>query len=161
VIGAPGTVPTAGHDGVKELVLFSSTQNAPGNFGSLDLGSASNGTPELARQLRYGPNQSDFTIMDNNGKLGPKLTAGAGQPGRGPGISNGTRTTGPRSSGRTRSFRCTTRSAATGTTPSTTSLLRGVRIVAADLQGNPKRVWVQRRAFIRPRSRSLHPGRAA
>ena len=92
VIGSPGTTPTAGQDGVKELVLFSSTQNAPGNFGSLDLGTASNGTPELARQLRFGPNQSDFNVMQNANKL---ASDGSLQSpvslGGDTGISNGTK----------------------------------------------------------------------
>src|SRR5262245_58757195 len=45
---------TYGGDGVLECVLFSSTQNKPGNFGSLDIGSSSNGTPELQRQILSG-----------------------------------------------------------------------------------------------------------
>lgn len=55
---------TSGADGVFECVLFSSKQNAPGNFGSLDIGSASNGTPELHRQILRGPTTSDFEEDD-------------------------------------------------------------------------------------------------
>jgi Flp pilus assembly protein TadG len=51
-------------DGVNEVVLFSDKQNAPGNFGSLDLGSTSNATPELERQILYGPTEADFANPD-------------------------------------------------------------------------------------------------
>lgn len=53
-----------GPDGVSECVLFSSTQNKPGNFGSLDIGSRSNGTPELDRQIANGPSTGDFNDPD-------------------------------------------------------------------------------------------------
>ncbi|HET6574448.1 MAG TPA: pilus assembly protein TadG-related protein [Fimbriiglobus sp.] len=55
---------TSGPDGVNEVVLFSDKQNAPGNFGSLDLGSTSNATGELERQILYGPTVADFANPD-------------------------------------------------------------------------------------------------
>jgi hypothetical protein len=42
------------------VVLFGDKQSGPGNFGSLDIGSATNGTGDLDRQIRYGPTLSDF-----------------------------------------------------------------------------------------------------
>jgi len=60
---------TYGPDGVFECVLFSSKQNAPGNFGSLDIGSGSNGTPELHRQIMNGPTTADFQEPDFRSKV--------------------------------------------------------------------------------------------
>ena len=59
----------SGPDGVFECVLFSSTQNKPGNFGSLDIGSSSNGTPELQRQILRGPTTGDFHDPDFVAKI--------------------------------------------------------------------------------------------
>jgi hypothetical protein len=61
----------AGTDGVREIMLFSDTNSKPGNFGSLDLGSGSNSTPELERQILYGPTQADFQQPDFASKLAP------------------------------------------------------------------------------------------
>ncbi|HKB05265.1 MAG TPA: Tad domain-containing protein [Gemmataceae bacterium] len=58
-VRADGSV-VSGADNVQEIMLFSDTNNKPGNFGSIDLGAASNGTPELERQIVYGPNAADF-----------------------------------------------------------------------------------------------------
>jgi hypothetical protein len=69
-VPSPGTV-LSGADGIKEIVLFSDTNNKPGNFGSLDIGSASNSTPELNRQILYGPSTEDFQNSDFVGKVAP------------------------------------------------------------------------------------------
>jgi hypothetical protein len=58
-VKADGTV-VSGADGVKEIMLFSDTNNKPGNFGSIDLGSTGNGTTELTRQVLNGPTYADF-----------------------------------------------------------------------------------------------------
>ncbi|HET6576663.1 MAG TPA: pilus assembly protein TadG-related protein [Fimbriiglobus sp.] len=55
---------TSGSDGIYEVVLFSDKQNAPGNFGSLNLGSSQNTTGELERQILYGPTAADFANPD-------------------------------------------------------------------------------------------------
>ncbi len=64
---------SSGHDGVNEVVLFgdNNTNNAnkPGNFGSLDIGSTSNGTGDLERQILYGPSPSDFQNPDFYAKV--------------------------------------------------------------------------------------------
>jgi Flp pilus assembly protein TadG len=62
---------TPGPDGVNEVVLYSDTQHAPGNFGSLDIGSGQNSTPELERQILYGPTVADFANPDFALKVNP------------------------------------------------------------------------------------------
>jgi hypothetical protein len=69
-VRADGTV-VAGADTVKEIVLFSDTNSKPGNFGSLDIGSSSNGTPELDRQILNGPSTADFQNSDFANKVAP------------------------------------------------------------------------------------------
>ena len=41
-------------------------QVAPGNFGTIDIGNANNATPDLSRQIRYGPNAYDLSYFPNN-----------------------------------------------------------------------------------------------
>ena len=148
-IGAPNTMPTPGHDGVKELVLFGSTQTAPGNFGSLDLGTSSNGTPELARQLRYGPNASDFNIMKTAGKLAAdgSLQSPVAMTGD-TGISNGTKDDWAAIVGQNKIIPLYDTVGGNGNNASYHIVgFAGVRIVAVDMTGNPKQVWVQPTQF--------------
>jgi hypothetical protein len=64
-----------GSDGIKETKLYpvsngggngngnsgnGGTQLPPGNFGTVDIGSASNSTNDIKRQILNGPNQADF-----------------------------------------------------------------------------------------------------
>jgi hypothetical protein len=51
-------------DGQKEMLLYSSYQTAEGNYGSIDLGSTSNGTPDLERQLLTGLSLQDLAMLD-------------------------------------------------------------------------------------------------
>ena len=60
-----------GEDGVNEVRLFTPTNRLVGNFGSLDIGSASNGTGELERQILYGPTEADFANPDFYIKVNP------------------------------------------------------------------------------------------
>lgn len=65
---------TAGGDGIQELNLYpgsatGSTQLGPGNFGTVDIGSDNNSTADLSRQIRYGPNESDFARYGGELKL--------------------------------------------------------------------------------------------
>jgi Putative Flp pilus-assembly TadE/G-like len=69
-VRADGTT-VSGADGVREVMLYSDTNNKPGNFGSLDIGSSSNGTPELERQILYGPTVQDFQQSDFKSKVAP------------------------------------------------------------------------------------------
>lgn len=148
-IGPVGTAPTQIPDGMKELLLFNSTQNAPGNFGSIDLGTASNGTPELARQLRYGPNQADFDIMKQAGKLAADNSFQAPVSlGGDTGISNGVKDDWNAIIGQNKIIPLYDTLSGNGNNAQYHIVgLAGVRIVAADLQGNPKRVWVQPTSF--------------
>ncbi len=54
-----------GRDGVLEISIYP-LGNEPGNFGTVDIGSASNGTPDLRRQILYGPNEEDLSYYENN-----------------------------------------------------------------------------------------------
>jgi hypothetical protein len=147
--GPAGGLPTAAPDGVNELLLFDGDKNTPGNFGSLDLGTASNGTPELARQLRYGPNQSDFDIMDSNGKLQSDGSLQAPVSlGGDTGISNGVKDDWAAIIGQNKIIPLYDTVGGTGNNTVYHIVgFAGVRIIAADLQGNPKRVWVQPTTF--------------
>lgn len=148
-IGLPGSLPTPGADGMKELVLFGSTKTAPGNFGSVDLGTASNGTPELARQIRYGPSQIDFTLMGFQGKLAKdgSLQAPVTLTGD-PGISNGTKDDWDAVIGQNKIIPLYETVNGNGNNADYRIVaFAGVRVVAADMRGNPKRVWVQPTEF--------------
>lgn len=54
---------TAGADGVREVKLFPTKGNAPGNFGTVDIGDANNSTADISRQILYGPNKADLDKM--------------------------------------------------------------------------------------------------
>ncbi|HEY8506042.1 MAG TPA: TadG family pilus assembly protein, partial [Gemmataceae bacterium] len=62
---------TAGADGVKEVRLFPTRGGAPGNFGTIDIGSAGNSTADIKRQILYGPNKSDFDALGRPFRLDP------------------------------------------------------------------------------------------
>lgn len=60
-----GTV-SAGGDGILELNLYpgaGAKQLPPGNFGTVDIGSANNSTADLSRQILYGINASDLSYF--------------------------------------------------------------------------------------------------
>lgn len=69
---ATGTV-TKGSDNIPETNLFPLSNGngsgrsglPPGNFGTLDIGSASNSTQDLSRQIRYGVNAEDLSYFPN------------------------------------------------------------------------------------------------
>lgn len=139
-----GTV-VYGSDGVKEVILFGSDKVTPGNFGSIDIGTASNGTPELERQILYGPTWADFHHPDfvghlqKDGSLLPPFVAGGD-----PGISNGTKDAFEAIIGKARIIPLY--DTVTGTGNNTRYNIVGfasVVITAVDMTGNPKRVWVQ------------------
>jgi hypothetical protein len=159
-VGAPGTTPALGQDGLKELLLFSGDQTTPGNFGSLDLGSASNGTPELARQLRNGPTSADFAILQSGGKLAADGSLqGPVSLGGDTGISNGTKDDWAAIIGLNRIIPLYDTVSGNGNNTSYHIVgFAGVRIVAADLQGNPKRVWVQPTSFYSSKVTALPSG---
>lgn len=69
-----------GSDGIPEVKLFPNKGIAPGNFGTIDIGSPGNGTSELARQILYGPNKSDLAYYPGGefklGLAGVLITGG-------------------------------------------------------------------------------------
>lgn len=63
-----------GGDGVNELNLYpgaGADQLPPGNFGTVDIGSANNSTADISRQIRYGLNEADLAYYGGEFKLGP------------------------------------------------------------------------------------------
>jgi hypothetical protein len=69
---ATGTV-TSGADGIPELNLYPGGgvgQLPPGNFGTVDIGSPSNSTADLARQILYGINEDDLSYFGGTLELG-------------------------------------------------------------------------------------------
>ncbi|MCH5377139.1 MAG: pilus assembly protein TadG-related protein [Planctomycetes bacterium] len=54
-----------GPDGAYEVDLFP-IDLGPGNFGTIDIGSANNSSSDLSRQILYGPDASDFAYYPNN-----------------------------------------------------------------------------------------------
>ncbi len=54
-----------GPDGVTEIDIYPG-KVAPGNFGTIDIGSENNATPDISRQIRYGPNAYDLSFFPNN-----------------------------------------------------------------------------------------------
>lgn len=67
----------AGPDGLPELNLYPGSgagQLPPGNFGTVDIGSPSNSTADLSRQIRYGLNAEDLSYFGGELKLGPDGT---------------------------------------------------------------------------------------
>ena len=139
-----GTV-TRGRDGINEVSLFGSDQQTPGNFGAIDLGSKSNGTPELERQILYGPNYSDFHHKDFESKLQPD---GSLLPpiniGGDPGISAGVKNAYETIVGKPRIIPLFDSASGTGNN-TVYHLVSFAAIVVTDseFQGNPKRVWIQ------------------
>lgn len=54
-----------GPDGIYEVVIYPG-KVAPGNFGTIDLGSPNNSTADLSRQIRYGLNAYDLSFFPDN-----------------------------------------------------------------------------------------------
>ncbi|HYH63603.1 MAG TPA: hypothetical protein VD866_02790, partial [Urbifossiella sp.] len=105
----------------------------------------SNGTPELVRQILNGPNAADFAHKDfaakvsADGALRAPVVLGAD-----PGISAGVESAFESIIGQRRIV--TLYSTADGNGNNTVYEIVGfaaVTVVAVDLRGNPKRVWVQ------------------
>ena len=62
-------------DGVREVMLFPSSPESAGNFGTVNVGTSANSTSHLADQIRNGLSQSDLDFhggelaLDTNGEL--------------------------------------------------------------------------------------------
>jgi hypothetical protein len=65
----------SGPDGIREINLFPQGTGCPGNRGTVDIGSSSNSTADIARQIVHGVNASDLSYhggkleLDANGEL--------------------------------------------------------------------------------------------
>jgi Flp pilus assembly protein TadG len=145
----PGQSPLPGGDGVKEIVLFGSEKKAAGNFGSLDIGSASNGTPDLVRQILNGPSAKDFAHKDFAKKVTNGVLYAPNEFGGDTGISTGVKDAFESIVGQRRIIPLY--SSVTGNGNNAVykiSEFAGITIVAVDLQGNPKRVIAQPTALF-------------
>jgi hypothetical protein len=58
----------AGGDGVKEVTLFPQATGASGNCGTVDIGSSSNSTNDIKRQIVQGISKEDFQALTNAGR---------------------------------------------------------------------------------------------
>jgi Flp pilus assembly protein TadG len=143
-----------GADGKPEVLLFSSDKKAPGNFGSIDIGTASNGTPELARQILYGPTRADFNQPDfrrlvaaDGALYAPFSVTGD------TGISNGVKDEFAAIVGQVRIVPLASR--VTGNGNNATFDIVGFAamvVTAVDLTGSPKEVWAQPSAVVTNRA---------
>jgi hypothetical protein len=147
-----GQAPLSGGDGYREIVLFGSGKNAPGNFGTVDIGSKSNGTPDLVRQLLYGVNAADFAKPN----FAPKVTSGTlyapnsftGDTGISAGVENAFTSI----VGQKRIVPLYSQVTGTGNNAVyTITEFASVTIVAVNLHGNPKSVVVQPTAMFTPK----------
>lgn len=57
----------AGGDGIREVNLYPQGTGAPGNRGTVDIGSNNNSTADIARQILQGPSADDFSY--HGGKI--------------------------------------------------------------------------------------------
>ena len=138
----------SGADGVQEVMLFSDTNNKPGNFGSMDIGSSSNGTTELdpADPVR-ADRGSDFQNSDFANKVA--ADGAALRPVRPPtgdsGLSTSVKDEFQQITGQSRIVPLYDAVVSPGgQRPSTTSSAYAVvTIVQVDFTGNPKELWVQ------------------
>jgi Flp pilus assembly protein TadG len=60
----------SGADGVLEVNLYPQNTGAPGNRGTIDIGSAGNSTADIARQIVYGISPDDLEQLDGSLELG-------------------------------------------------------------------------------------------
>jgi Flp pilus assembly protein TadG len=145
----PGTYQvTAGHDGINEVMLFSDASISnpkPGNFGSINIGSASNSATALQNQVLYGPTVSDFTNPDfvtnvaaDGALYVPFNTTGD------PGLSTTVKSSFDAITGQPRIIPLYDTTTLTGTnTVFHIISYAGVVVVNVDFTGSPKKIWVQ------------------
>ena len=132
----------AGSDGIHEINLYPTKGNSPGNFGTLNLGQANNGTSILERQILNGPNADDLSAFPNNTiALGSDGTLTL--PGN-PGISAGFKDDLAAIRGQPRTFPLYISVSGQGAnTQYTIVAFAGLTILDVDLTGNNKHVTVQ------------------
>jgi Flp pilus assembly protein TadG len=135
-----GTV-QRGSDGDGELALFPQRNNSPGNLGTLDIGSASNSTSDLTRQILDGVSEADLAF--HGGEL--KLDAAGELTLQGDtGISAGVKEALHAITGQTRIIPVYRTVNNPGNNAQYTIVkFVGVRIMSVNLTGRDKVVWVQ------------------
>jgi hypothetical protein len=148
----PATFPvTAGSDGVNKVLLFGDKINngvsaAPGNWGSINIGSGDNAAGTLERQSLDGPTTEDFAdpafvaqVNPLDGALYVSFYASGD-----PGVTTSLKTTLEAISGRPRIIPLYDTKTGTGsTTVYHIVAYAGVVITKVDFTGNPKSLWVQ------------------
>jgi Flp pilus assembly protein TadG len=152
-----------GSDGVMEVVLFGDRQHAPGNFGSLDIGSSQNGTSELERQVYSGPTPGDFANPDFATNVGadgslqvPFSTTGD------TGLSGSVKTALEAIAGKPRIIPLydTVSGSGNGAVYHLVEFA-GVVVTKVDFNGSPKRVWVQPAFVVSNKVSPVTTGKAA
>jgi Flp pilus assembly protein TadG len=133
---------SSGGDGIHEINLYPTKGNSPGNFGTVNLGQANNGTPILERQILYGPNAQDLSAFPNNeialGSNGTLVLQGN------PGISAGFAADLTSIRGQPRIIPLYTLVAGQGAnTYYTVAAFAGITILDVNLTGNNKHVTIQ------------------
>jgi Flp pilus assembly protein TadG len=142
----PTTLQVAlGPDGVNEVKLFGDHTGGSGNFGSLDIGSVSNSTGELNRQILSGPTDGDFAHSDFAGKVAPDGALYVPFNATGDtGLTTSVKTSFEAILGQPRIIPLY--DTVTGTGDSAAYHIvgyAGVVVTKVDFTGSPKKVWVQ------------------
>lgn len=77
-------------DRVREVMLFPNATEGSGNFGTLEIGSTDNGTPDLSRQIEHGLSLDDFSYHEGGLELDPLTDTLqlAGDPGLSAGVKS-------------------------------------------------------------------------
>lgn len=160
-IAANGSIQSV-PDGINELLLYSSDSTAPGNYGSIDLGSLSNGTPDLNSQLLNGPTAADLQLMDSiqtdlgspdvvvDGAIyAPFTTTGD------PGISGGIENTFQSIVGMKRIIPLHDGTVSESGNNAEYNIIEfaAVTIMQINLRGNPKTIWVQPTGLVSSKAR--------
>ncbi len=141
---------SSGSDGKRELKMFPEKQKnkgkgsgiVPGNFGTVDLGSAGNSTAELRRQIREGPSAADLEHYGGELKLDPD--SGTLSVGGDPGVSAGMKDALNDIIGQPRTVLLYSDVSGQGNNASFTIVgFAGVRIVESTLTGGDKHITIQ------------------
>lgn len=74
--GAEESTTFFGSDGVLELDIFPRDDYTSGNFGTVDIGSSSNSTADISRQILHGINSDDLSYLDGGALTLPTTLQG-------------------------------------------------------------------------------------
>lgn len=141
----------AGSDGITEINLYPHAENANGNFGLLNIGAGNNGTPTLRRQIEEGvtPEELEAEIgtsaIDFWDEYGTPITYTIDGT---PGLRAALEASLESRVGDV--IAVLLHDSVSGTGSSTNFQITGIRfarVLAANLHGNPKNVWLQPASF--------------